>query len=107
MSLIRFLIEVAFVRGIPGNRPAHPLPVGLELLERRAGDEDQRRVACVQMAQVTDVVNDERTRGAAFLPARVEHEVVDEKLVAAVEQVGEPGFLGPLDDVALGDLDHR
>ena len=46
--------------------------------------------------------------GAAVLPARVEHEVADDELPPAVEQVQQGGgAVGPLEHVVLLDLHHR
>src|SRR4029450_10282449 len=42
-------VEVASLRGRPRKAPPHPLSVGEELLERRAGDAGERRVARVEM----------------------------------------------------------
>src|SRR4051794_19915966 len=39
-----------------------------------------------------DIVGPERTADAAFIPARAEHEVVDDQLAAAAEQAGQRLF---------------
>ena len=47
-------------------------------------------------------------RRAAFVPVRIEHEVVDQQLAAVLEEVeqADRAFL-PLEHVLLVDLDHR
>ena len=50
----------------------------------------------------------ERAARAALVPARVEHEVVDDELAAALEQVEQARLaVRALEDVVLVDLDHR
>jgi hypothetical protein len=55
-----------------------------------------------------DVVRQERAAGAAFLPARTEHEVIGHELAAAVEQVGQaPPALRAFECVDLIHADPR
>ena len=42
-------VEIALGGGEPGNGPAHALLVRLDVGERRAGHQNQRDVACMQM----------------------------------------------------------
>jgi hypothetical protein len=80
----------------------------LELLERRARDEHERRVAGVQVCGMREVVDDERAAGAAGVLVRAEHEVVEEQLPPAVEEVGEPLLaVRSVEDVLLVDLHAR
>src|SRR5262245_27244597 len=52
-----------------------------------------------------EVVGPERTVRAPRAPAGVVHEVVDDELAAAVEEVGQALLAaGPLEDVGLGHL---
>ena len=52
-----------------------------------------------------EMIGEERAARAAFLPAGTEHEVIDEQLAAAAEQVGERLLAaGPVEHVALVDL---
>ncbi|MCY1452879.1 hypothetical protein D9M71_698360 [compost metagenome] len=52
-----------------------------------------------------DVVGQERATGAAFVPAVGEHEVVNDQLAAATEQVGEFQFsVESLEVVVLVDF---
>ena len=59
----------------------------------RAGNRDQRHIA---MRQMNDrrvvVIGHERTAGTALLPARSQHEVHHDKLLAPREQIGERPF---------------
>jgi hypothetical protein len=66
----------------------------------------------VHMGEVPDLVDEHRTAGTACrrppLDAGGEHEVVEDELAAALEQVEEAlGTVRPLEDVVLVDPDHR
>ena len=81
--------------------------VGLELGQRRAGDDHERRVAVVQHRQVAQGVHIPRAARAALVPRRVEHEVVDDELAAAVEEVSQaPCTVRAVEGIVLLDLDH-
>src|SRR5262249_27642951 len=68
--------------------PAHALPESLELLERRARDRDEGDIALRQMdREAIETVGPERAALAGRLPARVEHEMLDDQLVMAAEQI--------------------
>ena len=67
---VEVVVEVAAVRGVPGERPAHPLPVRGELLVRRSGHRDQRRVADVQLPQPADPVGGGGAASAAVSRGR-------------------------------------
>ena len=102
-------VEVAAAARDPVDAPAHPLPVGEELLERRAGGEQQRGVPGLQVGDLgIERVRDRGADRAACLVGRPEHEVVDEQLGAAVEEIGERlrAVLG-LEPVVLLDRDPR
>jgi hypothetical protein len=74
----------------PGETPTHAPLVGLELLQRCLGDEEQRHVAGVQVRDhALDGVGDRRVDRAAGLVARAEHEVIDQQLGASLEQLAE------------------
>ena len=84
------VVEVGAVGRDPLELPAHALLEGLDLGERRARDDDERDVVRVEVRQhAVDAVAEERAADAAFAPAGAEHEVVDDQLAAAVEEVGE------------------
>src|SRR5262249_49988294 len=44
-------VEVAFVAGRPVEAPAHALPIGEQLLDRRARDADHRHVAGLEVGE--------------------------------------------------------
>src|SRR6266566_137224 len=99
------VVEVVPKRRDPGEAPAHPLLVCLDLRERRSGDRDHRHVPMVQVLNHRlEVVGPERANRAAGLILRIEHEVVDEQLASAVEELGQ-GLLAlrALEDVLLLD----
>src|ERR1700729_387687 len=84
---VEVVVKIAAERGVPGHGPAHPLPERLELGQRRPADHGQRGVPGVQVGEVADAVGQERARLAALIPVRVEHEMVDQQLTTAPEQV--------------------
>src|SRR5262249_6239587 len=89
-------IEVAAAARDPVDAPAHSLSIGEELLERRSGREQQRRVSGLQVDDLwRECVGDRRADSASRRVGRAEHEVVDEQLRAAVEELGE-GLLAVL-----------
>jgi len=83
-------VEVRVEGRHPLDAPAHAPPVGLERRERRARDEDQAGVPMVEVHDdAVEVVHPERAALAALLPARVEHEVLDDELAAPLEEIRE------------------
>jgi hypothetical protein len=83
-------IEVAAVRRHVGELPPHAALVRGELLDRRAGDRHQRDVACVQVRErAVEPVGEPGAAGTGLLVRRAEHELVDQELPPAVEQLGQ------------------
>ncbi|MOA04371.1 hypothetical protein D3C78_1239200 [compost metagenome] len=83
-------VEGAAVGRNPGKLPAHALPERLEPGEGRPRHGHQRDIVVGQVqVGAIEVVGQERAAAAAFAPALVEHEVIDQQLTAAGEQVGE------------------
>jgi len=77
-----------------GKPQAHPGPVGPQVLERSAGDGDERHTPRREMdnGAVETVRGVRATRTTRVRPAvdgRPEHEVVDEQLRAPAEEVGQ------------------
>lgn len=73
-----------------GDVPSHPLPVGLQLLQRRTRHAHECDVACDEV--LNRVVERVRHRGADRAASGIreaEHEVIDQQLGAPVEQLGE------------------
>ena len=86
-------VEVALVTGCPVEAPAHPLAVGEQLLERRVRDADHRDVpGCEVREHAVEAVRRRRAGRAARRVVRPEHEVVDDELRAAVEQLRQRAF---------------
>jgi len=73
-------VEVAAGGGHPLEPPAHALAEGLQFGERRARHGDHGGTALFQVRQhaAVVVVGEQRAAFAAFLPRRVEHEMVDD-----------------------------
>jgi hypothetical protein len=93
-----------------GDRPSPRALVGGELRVRRARDERERRLAGPQVGDhaVGDLVDRRGAARAALVPLGVEHEVLDDELAPALEDV-EQGHLAVLtgEDVVLVDAHHR
>ena len=103
-----FIVEHGAVGGIPRNRPAQALLVGRDLLHRRTGDEHKGGLARVQVFHVRrDLIAEEAAVFASLLPLGGEHEVVDDELAAAVEEVAErQGTVRTGELVVLIDFHH-
>src|SRR5215203_4890507 len=105
---VEVVVEVAAERGVPGEGPALLAPVGLDLLQRRAGDHGERSVVLVQMRQMPQVLRKVRATRASVFPLRVEHEVLDDELAVPLEHVEQTRLaVRPLENVVLLHLDHR
>src|SRR5581483_9559286 len=77
-------------RGQPFELPAHASAKALDLGEWRARDGDEGNVAMREMhGHAVDVVGHVRAARAALFRARRQHEVLDQELPAAVEQIAE------------------
>lgn len=68
-----------------------------------------RHIVMFEMRDDTDhVIREERAANAAFFPVRSHHEVIDDQLAAAVEQIGEGlTALRRIEHVGLIDLHPR
>src|SRR3981081_2803028 len=107
---VEVVIEVATEGRIPWERPAPSRFVSLDLVQRRACHHRHRRVSAMQVPEATfrGLITQRRAAWARLIPCRTEHEVIDDQLLAALEQVDEPHLtLLALEDVILLDLDHR
>src|SRR5436190_12853989 len=101
-------VEFALERRVPRDGPTHGGPVGLDLGHRRSGDEREGRVAGMQVGEVADLVDEHGAAVAAGLLVRAEHEVVQEQLPPALEEIGQRGLaLRSVEDVALVDVHPR
>ena len=103
------VVEVAAERRVPGKRPPALGLVALDLVDRRARHDRERRVTRRQMLaeSVGHLVRRGRAARAAVVPARVEHEVLHDQLASSFEQVKERGPSGrAFEHVVLVDADH-
>src|SRR5437764_805099 len=102
-------VEVAFVAGRPVEAPAHPLAVGEQLLKRGSRDADHRHVSSLEVGEyAVEAVGSQRAGGTSGVVVEAEHEVVDEQLGAAVEQLRQaPWSVSGLERVLLLDWDPR
>jgi len=70
--------------------PAHAPLEFFDLGERRARDHDEGHVALRKMDHpAVEMIGQERTARAAFFPVGAEHEVIDDQLALAAEQIGQ------------------
>src|SRR4029077_10055108 len=104
-------VEVAVGRGDPWEAPPHPLPVLLDVRQRRTGHQAKGDVPRVQMGKVPDLIDEHRTSRAASrrptIDPRGEHEVVEDELSASFEQVEEAHLAGGgNENIVLVDSDH-
>src|ERR1700735_1648657 len=107
-SDVEVVVEVASLRRIPREGPAHPLPERLYLADRRPGYRGVRGRVGMQVSQVTDAIGLVGADRAALVPGRVEHEVLHDELSPALEQVQQAGLaVRALEDVVLLDFDGR
>src|SRR5262249_22204038 len=101
-------VEVALEGRVPRDRPAHALPIALDLGYRGPGDEREGRVARVQVGEVADLVDEHRAAVATHVLIRPEHEVVDKQLPPTFEEIEQPGLArGRVEDVFLLDVHPR
>ena len=106
---LEVVVEVASERRRPGEAPAHPPLVRLQLRERSPRHRAERDVVIREVDD--EAVEAVRDRRAGRTPCRVlgpEHEVVDEELRASSEEIGERGApLVGLEAVLLVDSNPR
>lgn len=101
-------IEIITIAAHPREGPFHSLIELLNLLIRRARHQQQCRVSAVQMPQVGGhVICHEGTSTTANLILRPKHEVVNDQLLATIEEVCKSdGAVGTSEGVLLVDFDH-
>src|SRR5258708_20934649 len=87
---VQVKVEIAPKGRHPLEAPAHALFERLYFGERGARNGNQGRVAMVQVrVQSIEIVSPERAMRATFIPIRVKHEMVDDELAAALEELGQ------------------
>ena len=99
-------VEVAAARRHPFEVPAHARFEFIDLRQRGARHDDERHVALREVDDGTvKMIGQERAARAAGFPVGAEHEVIDDQLALAAEQVGQ-GFLAarPVEHVSLVDF---
>src|SRR5262245_9155547 len=99
-------IEIAVEGGRPGEGPAHAPAKGLQLGERGAGDGPEHHIVVGEVhREAVEAVRDRRAGRAAGAVIGSEHEMIDEQLRAALEQIGQGGaaFVG-VETIFLVDL---
>src|SRR5580658_9247248 len=96
-------IEIRTKRRDPRKAPAHASLEWLDIGVRRVRDRPQRHIAMSQVNRHRiEVVGQIGTALAALDPSRPHHEVIDDKLAAPVEEIGESLFAArPLEDILL------
>jgi hypothetical protein len=87
--------------------PTHPLLIGLDLGQRATRHGGQGDVVMLQMGQgAVQMIGQERTARTAGGPVGAQHEMIDDQLAAAGEQIGQGLFAGRrIEDVIGRDLD--
>src|SRR5215471_4301533 len=89
------LIEIAAERRDPFEAPAHAALERFDLRQRRPRDDDKRYVALRQVNdRAVEMIGKERTTWASCFPAGTEHEVINDQLAFAAEQVAQRSFAG-------------
>src|SRR5487761_1038077 len=107
-TLVERHVEVASLRRIPREGPAHPLPEWLDLGDRRPGYRRERGIVGMQVGQVTEAIGLVGADRTALVPGRVEHEVLHDELSPALEEIQQAGLaVRALEDVVLLDFDGR
>src|SRR5438046_1218352 len=103
------VVESVAERGRPGKPPPHPPLERLQLRERRPRHRRKRDVVVRQMDnRSVEPVRDRRAGRTARLEVGPEHEVVDEELRAASEEVCQRGApLVGLESIFLVDPNPR
>ena len=96
-------IEIAAVRRHPREAPSHALLECLDLRRSGARNHRERRIPLRHVdPRSVEMVGEERAARTSFFPSRTQHEVIDDQLAAAVEQVGQRYFaVRAVEDVLL------
>jgi len=82
------VIEIAVVRRDPREAPAHPFTNGLYLRDRRTGNSHIRDIVVSKVLKdAIDVIDLEKASNALFRLAGSHHEMLNEKLTLAVEEI--------------------
>src|ERR1700704_3765638 len=104
---MQVVVEVTALRRVPRQVPAHARLELAQTLIRRARHQHQRGIrTLIQVDRIWHVVHSERATRATLVDVVQPHEVVDDELAAAFEQIDEPDCaLWALERIVLVDLD--
>ena len=106
---VKVVVEVAAVRGVPGQPPPH---CGLELVQPQVGGPRHQHQggvsAFIEVDRIRHVVYGEGATRTALVDVVQPHEVVHDQLAAALEQIDQSsGAIGALEHVVLIDQHCR
>src|SRR5262245_15228288 len=106
---VEVVVEVRAVGRDPAKAPSHPRAHGLDLVDGGARHHDVAQIVVLEVhEQARDMIDLERAAHALRDLAGSHHEVLDEELAPAVEQIGEADLaLRRVEDVLLLDPDPR
>src|ERR1700728_1079330 len=83
-------VEIAAEGRHPFEMPSHAALEFLDLPERRPGDDDEGDVTLRDVnGRTVEMIGEQRTARAAFLPVGSEHEVVDDELALRAEKAAQ------------------
>src|SRR5215467_15437295 len=101
------IVEITSVGRNPIKLPSQALLEGFDFGQGRSGNRRKGNVALRKMHQCSvRMIHVERAAGAGFFPLRAEHEVINDELAFAVEEIGESSLAaGGIENVVLFDLD--
>src|SRR6266576_6104720 len=104
---VEIKIEIRVERGKPFEAPAHALLEWLNFRQRRAGNDGESRVALSNVkVHAVEMVGPKGAVLAAFPPARPEHEMINDELAFAAEQIAERRLARrSVENIFLFDLD--
>ena len=85
---VEIVVEVAALRRVPVEAiPTHSRLVRSKLVGSGARNDSHICVAALEVVEIGQVVDKERATAASFLPAWFEHEMVDDQLGFALEEI--------------------
>jgi hypothetical protein len=101
---------MGFSRTVKRELPSHPLSIRSDLRQWGSSNRGKRGISAAQMLEIGDMVHAKGTPHTASMLARAKHEVVDDQLVTAIEEIYK-AFLSfgsvEFKSIRVGDLYHR
>src|SRR5665213_195181 len=105
---VEVVVEVATERRYPILLPAMLGLVGEELLQWPAAHHHKMGVAFIELGKIAQRASEPGAAGATLLPVRAEHEVIDDELALASEEIEQALLaLRRVELIILLDLHHR